>query len=292
LLALLGQGLRNIKDLPKGKTTAALCLARDLFGDDFEGNILELNASDTRGIDVIRTTVKNFARTMGLGDVPFKILVLDEADNMTSDAQQALRRTMEKYTRTCRFILIGNYSSKIIEPIQSRCSIFRFPPLSQEDVKRQLKNIAKKEGANLSEEGIYAILDSSGGDMRKSINILQGAAAFGDEIIAEVVYQVTGRIHPDEIREMIQYALNKNFMEAREQLHNLLIKYGLSGIDILKQMNNEILHFEDDSLKVSLINLLGDAEFRLSEGANEEIQLNSLLANIVLLGESSKAKKL
>jgi len=290
-LALLGQDLRNIKDLLKGKTTAALCLARDLFGDNFEGNILELNASDTRGIDVIRTTVKNFARTMGLGDVPFKILVLDEADNMTSDAQQALRRTMEKYTRTCRFILIGNYSSKIIEPIQSRCSIFRFPPLSQADVNKQLKNIAKKEKAILSEEGIKAILDSAEGDMRKSINILQAAAAYGDEINADVVYQVTGRIHPDEIRKMIQHALSKNFLEAREQLHNLLIKYGLSGIDILKQMNKEILYFEDDGLKIKLMNLLGEAEFRLSEGANEEIQLNALLANIALLGESYKATK-
>jgi len=290
-LALLGQDLRNIKDLLKGKTTAALCLARDLFGDNFGGNILELNASDTRGIDVIRTTVKNFARTMGLGDVPFKILVLDEADNMTSDAQQALRRTMEKYTRTCRFILIGNYSSKIIEPIQSRCSIFRFPPLSQADVNKQLKNIAKKEKAIISEEGIKAILDSAEGDMRKSINILQAAAAYGDEINADVVYQVTGRIHPDEIRKMIQHALSKNFLEAREQLHNLLIKYGLSGIDILKQMNKEILYFEDDGLKIKLMNLLGEAEFRLSEGANEEIQLNALLANIALLGESYKATK-
>ena len=290
MLDLLGQDLQN-KDLPKGKTTAALCLARDLFGEYFEGNTLELNASDTRGIDVIRTTVKNFARTMGLGDAPFKILILDEADNMTSDAQQALRRTMEKYTRTCRFILIGNYSSKIIEPIQSRCSIFRFPPLSQEDVKKQLKNIAKKEDATLTEEGINAVLEGSRGDMRKSINILQAAAAYGDKINADVVYQVTGRVHPDEIREMIQYALNKNFMEAREQLHNLLIKYGLSGIDILKQMNSEIVKFEDDSLKIKLMNLLGEAEFRLSEGANEEIQLNALLANIVLLGQSYKGTK-
>jgi replication factor C small subunit len=253
---------------------------------------LELNASDTRGIDVVRNTVKNFARTMGLGDAPFKILLLDEADNMTSDAQQALRRTMEKYTRTCRFILIGNYSSKIIEPIQSRCSIFRFPPLSQDDVKQQLKNIAKKEDAILTEEGIIAILETSKGDMRKSINILQAAAAFGDKIDADIVYQVTGRVHPDEIRGMIQYALNKNFMEAREQLHNLLIKYGLSGIDILKQINSEIMNFEDDDLKIKLMNLLGEVEFRLSEGANEEIQLNALLANIVLLGESHKGKKL
>ncbi len=263
-------------------------MARDLFGEYFEGNLLELNASDTRGIDVIRTTVKNFARTKGLGDVPFKILVLDEADNMTSDAQQALRRTMEKYTRTCRFILIGNYSSKIIEPIQSRCSIFRFPPLSPEDVKMQLNNIAKKESVNLTDEGINAILESSRGDMRNSINILQATAAFDDEIKADVVYQVTGRVHPEEIKEMIRYALKNNFMDAREQLHKLLVKHGLSGIDILKQMNSEIMNFKNDDLKVKLINLLGEAEFRLSEGANEEIQLNALLANIVLLGDNFK----
>jgi replication factor C small subunit len=128
--------------------------------------------------------------------------------------------------------------------------------------------------------------------MRNSINTLQAASAFGDEIKADVVYQVTGRVHPEDIREMISYALKNNFMDAREQLHNLLIKYGLSGIDILKQMNSEIMKFKDDDLKVKLINLLGETEFRLSEGANEEIQLNALLANIVLLGDKHKGADL
>jgi replication factor C small subunit len=155
-----------------GKTTAALCLTRDLFSDAYREHIMELNASDERGIDVVRETVKTFARAKSIGEIPFKVMILDEADNMTSDAQQALRRTMERYTETCRFVLCANYSGKIIEPIQSRCAPFRFSHLPREEHDHFLKQIAEKEQVKLTEEGAEAIFEVCGGDMRRAINTL------------------------------------------------------------------------------------------------------------------------
>ncbi|RLG68815.1 MAG: replication factor C small subunit, partial [Methanobacteriota archaeon] len=165
-----------------GKTTAALCLARDLYGNAYREHLMELNASDERGIDVVRETVKTFARVRSIGEVPFKILILDEADNMTADAQQALRRTMERYTETCRFILIANYSGKIIEPIQSRCAPFRFTYLPKAEHDAFLRRIAENESVTLLDDGLEAIFDVCSGDMRKAINTLQAAASLGKPI--------------------------------------------------------------------------------------------------------------
>jgi replication factor C small subunit len=162
-----------------GKTTAALCLTHDLYGENYRGHLKELNASDERGINVVRETVKTFARTRSIGEIPFKIMILDEADNMTRDAQQALRRTMERFTETCRFILICNYSGKIIEPIQSRCAPFRFTYLSKEDQHTYLQKIIQKENVQVLDEGFNAIFEVSGGDLRKAVNALQAAASLG-----------------------------------------------------------------------------------------------------------------
>ncbi|MBU4221742.1 MAG: replication factor C small subunit, partial [Euryarchaeota archaeon] len=159
-----------------GKTAAALCVARELFGESWTNNFTELNASDERGIDVVRHKIKNFARTAPLGEAEFKIIFLDEADALTSDAQSALRRTMEKYTSSCRFILSCNYSSKIIEPIQSRCAVYRFKPISSAAVEERVKHIAKEEGLTLADDGLEAIRYVAAGDMRRAINALQAAA--------------------------------------------------------------------------------------------------------------------
>ncbi|MHA1578761.1 MAG: replication factor C small subunit [Candidatus Freyarchaeota archaeon] len=292
------EGFVAQKDLPHclfagppgtGKTTAALCLAHDLFGEHFQGNFLELNASDARGIDVIRTTVKDFARTMSLGDIPFKILVLDEADALTPEAQQALRRTMERYTRTCRFILIVNYSSKIIEPIQSRCALFRFPPLNREDIIGMLKFISEKEGVKLEDDGIEAILYVSEGDMRKAINTLQAASALGESVNADAVYKVTGKARPEEVRQMMELALSGYFVKAREKLHELLINYGLSGVDVVRQVHRETFNMGiPEPWKLRIANIVGEIDFRMSEGANEEIQLSALLARFGLVGQGKE----
>ncbi|AIJ05393.1 replication factor C small subunit [Methanocaldococcus bathoardescens] len=266
-------------------TTAALCLARDLFGENWRDNFLELNASDERGIDVIRTKVKDFARTKPIGDVPFKIIFLDESDALTADAQNALRRTMEKYSDVCRFILSCNYPSKIIPPIQSRCAVFRFSPLKKEDIAKKLKEIAEKEGLNLTESGLEAIIYVSEGDMRKAINVLQTAAALSNVIDDEIVYKVSSRARPEEVKKMMELALDGKFIEARDLLYKLMVEWGMSGEDILNQMFREINSLDiDERKKVELADAIGETDFRIVEGANERIQLSALLAKMALMG--------
>jgi len=269
-----------------GKTTTALALAHDLYGEDWRKYVLELNASDERGIAVIRTKVKEFARSKLPGDVPFKIVLLDEADNMTADAQQALRRLMEMYVETTRFILIANYPSKIIEPIQSRCAVFRFTPLKKEDVVSRLKWICSQENVVCHDDALEVIYEIAGGDMRKAINILQAAAALGEVTVAHV-YKVVGLAHPKEIREIIQLALAGKFIEARDKLRMLMVNYGISGTDILKQMHREIFSADlkiPEEARVDLADYIGEIQFRIVEGADDEIQLTALLAKMALLG--------
>lgn len=271
-----------------GKTTTALALAYELYGSNWRRNVLELNASDERGIQTVRERVKDYARTLPMGDVPYKIIILDEADNMTADAQQALRRTMELYTRTCRFILIANYSSKIIEPIQSRCAIFRFQPLSDDDIANRIKLIAEKENVELREDGLQAILYVAEGDLRRAINTLQAAAALG-VVDEKAVYRVVGKASPVEIREMMELALNGNFMKSREKLRELMITYGLSGVDIVRQMHREVFALKiPEEAKVKLADKIGEINFRMIEGADEEIQLSALLAFFSLFGHQLK----
>lgn len=272
-----------------GKTTAALCLAHDLYGDAYRENLMELNASDERGINVVRENVKTFARVRTLGEIPFKILVLDEADNMTSDAQQALRRTMERYTETCRFILIANYSGKIIEPIQSRCAPFRFSYLPREEQDAYLMQIAKNENVDLLGDGLDAIYDVCGGDLRKAINSLQAAASLGKSVASETVYSVVGRANPADVQAMIKIAMDGNFVEARKRLREMIIKYGVAGTDIIKQIHLELFRLDiSENWKVKLAEIVGEVDFRLVEGASEEVQLSALLARLVEAGYELK----
>ena len=257
----------------------------------FAGTIpILLHNSDERGIDVIRSKVKEFARSRLPANIPFKIVLLDEADNMTADAQQALRRLMEMYVDVTRFILIANYPSKIIEPIQSRCAVFRFTPLKKEDVVARLKWICERESVDFDHEALEVIYEISEGDMRKAINILQAAAALGKVNVANV-YKVVGLAHPKEVREMIKLALAGNFMKARELMRNLMLSYGLSGVDLIKQIHREIFSTEiqlPEHVKVEIADYVGDIQFRLVEGADDEIQLSALLARLALIGKTLK----
>ena len=272
-----------------GKTTTALCLARDLFGENWKSNFLELNSSDERGIDVIRTKVKDFARTKPIGDAPFKIIFLDESDALTGDAQNALRRTMENYSDICRFILSCNYPSRIIPPIQSRCAIFRFSPLRREDIIKKLKEIGEKEGLVIDDGGLDAIIYVSEGDLRKAINVLQTAAAVSKYITDEIIYKISSKARPDEIISMMKLALNNKFTEAREVLYNLMIDWGMSGEDILLQMFREIPNLNiEERKKVDLVEAIGECDFRIVEGANERIQLSALLAKLGVIGKDNK----
>lgn len=265
-----------------GKTTCAICLAREFFGETWRQNFQETNASDERGINVVREKIKNFARTRPIGG-DFKIIFLDESDALTSDAQNALRRTMEMYTSTCRFILSCNYSSRIIDPIQSRCAVFRFGPLPNEAIEKKIKMESENEGLTLTEDGMKALLYVAEGDMRKAENLLQAASAFGT-VTADIIYQVSARATPEDIKTMMESALNKNFKDARKQLTALIITQGLSGTDIIKQMHREIFNLDiPEQKKIELVDRLGEHEFRLVEGSNEKIQLESLLAHFSLV---------
>jgi replication factor C small subunit len=269
-----------------GKTASAIAIAKDLFGESWTNNFTELNASDERGIDVVRNKIKNFARTAPLGDADFKIIFLDEADALTSDAQSALRRTMEKYTSNCRFILSCNYSSKIIDPIQSRCAVYRFSPISHEALKQRIAQIAQKEGLEVTDEGMDAAIYVSQGDMRKAINALQAAGLLEKKIGMESIYQITATARPEEIGELIDLALQGDFMGARTKLDNLLINQGLSGEDVIVQIHRTMFDKSiPDLLKVQLMDRIGEIDFRLTEGANERIQLEALLAYFVLAGK-------
>ena len=275
-----------------GKTTLSLIIAKQLFGESWRSNFLELNASDERGIDIVRIKVKDFARTRAIGDVPFKIIYLDECDALTKEAQQALRRTMENFTKTCRFVLSCNYSSKIIDPIQSRCAVFKFKPLPKEDINIMIEKIAKTEGFSIDKEASDALYLASNGDARKVTNILQSCLAVAEtpkdsklkEIAADLVYSLASQARPQEVREFLDLALKQNFQDARRKLLDTMLNYGLSGLDIIKQIETGVWDLDlDNRKKVELIDKCGEVEFRLVEGSDEYIQLEALLAFVMLL---------
>jgi replication factor C small subunit len=245
-----------------------------------------LHNSDERGIDVIRTKVKNFARTRPMGGAKFKIIFLDEADNLTRDSQQALRRIMEMYSDACRFILAANYSSAIIDPIQSRCVVFKFTKLPEDAIKRRLREIAENEGVEVTDEALDAIVYVSEGDMRRAINILQAAAALGARVDEDTVYQIAATARPEEVRQMIHHAWNGEFERARDLLHELLSRYGMSGEDVVRQVHREVLEMDEipEEAVPELVEAVGDFEYRLVRGSDERIQLEALLARIHALG--------
>jgi replication factor C small subunit len=269
-----------------GKSTLALIIVRDLFGENWRENYLELNASDTRGIDVIRQEVKNFARTKSLGEVPFKVIFLDEADSLTKEAQHALRRTMENYTNTCRFILSCNYSSKIIEPIQSRCAMFRFKLLERKDIFKKLNSIAENENLSISEKALEALYESSEGDCRRAVNLLQSTASISPNITEELVNTIVSSAKPGDIKVVLKYAISGDFLKAKEKLIDVMLKESISGQDVIKAIQKEIWNLEiEPDIKVKITEKAGETEFRIIEGSDEFIQLEALLASFVLAGQ-------
>lgn len=274
-----------------GKTTAAIALARDLFGADWRQNFLELNASDERGIDTVRTTIKSYARSAPMGG-GFKILFLDEADNLTAEAQASLRRLMERYSAACRFILSCNYSSRIIEPIQSRCAVFRFRIYAPDQIRSQLQRIANAEKREVSSEAYDAIIEASDGDLRRAINLLQLAATFRDRVDLGAIRDVITAPLRDEVEAIFGTALDGDFLAAREQLFRLFVERGASGEDILRSLHSYVVGEPGPPIaapeKIQLIQYLADVDFRLAQGASDRIQLESVLARIAALKPRSR----
>jgi len=269
-----------------GKSTLALIIVKELFKERWKENYLELNASDERGIDVVRQKVKDFARTKAIENMPFKVIFLDEADALTKEAQQALRRTMENYTSTCRFILSCNYSSHIIDPIQSRCVIFRFKLLEKKDIITVIKRIMENEKLTISEDSFEIIYEGSEGDCRRAINLLQTTASISPNINAEMINMILSSTKPKDISVVLDYALAGDFINARDKLLDVMLKESIPATDIIKAIQKEIWNLQiEPEIKVKLTEKTGEAEFRMTEGSDEFVQLQALLASFVLAGQ-------
>lgn len=280
--------LKNVSEMPHllfsgsagiGKTTTAICLAREILGDSWREYTLELNASDERGINMVRERVKKFARFSGLDtSIPFKLVILDEADEMTSDAQTALRRIIEDTSKHCRFIMIANNISKIIEPLQSRCAVFKFTRLSEEDVINHLEEICKKEKIKYNVEGLKNLYLYSEGDMRHSINMLQATSSVGI-VNEENVKSSAGLAKTSDVGLILKLALGGKLAEARSKMMELIKVYGMSESDFLKYLNEECYRIKTSRLS-EISEAIAKYDYRLIIGSNPEIQLSALLAEI------------
>ncbi len=269
-----------------GKTTTAIALAKEVLGEYWRQNFLELNASDARGIDTVRNDIKSFCRLKAVGS-PFRIIFLDEVDNMTKDAQHALRREMEMYTKTSSFILSCNYSSKIIDPIQSRCAIFRFTPVKGHQIIGRLEYIAKAENLNISTSAIESIVYFSEGDMRRAVNILQASASMGEEITEESIHDVVSKAKPKDVKKIVNKALDGDFLSARELLREVMVVQGTSGEDMVTQIYQEVSRMAlaeqiREDIYIKLIESIGETDYRIREGSNPRIQLEALLTKFLI----------
>jgi replication factor C small subunit len=280
--------LKNTSEMPHllfsgsagvGKTTTALCLAREILGDSWREYTLELNASDERGINMVRERVKKFARFSGLDtNIPFKLIILDEADEMTADAQTALRRIIEDTAKYCRFIMIANNISKIIEPLQSRCAVFKFTRISEEDIVSHLEEICKKEKIKYNADGLKTLYQYSEGDMRHTINMLQAAASVGI-VNEENVKASAGLAKTSDVGLILKLALGGKISEARNKMIELIKVYGMSESDFLKYLNEECYRIKTVHLS-KMLEAIAKYDYRLIIGANPEIQLSALLAEL------------
>lgn len=267
-----------------GKTTTALTIARELFGEHWRENFLETNASDERGIDTIRTKIKDFARTKAIGTTLPKIIYLDECDSLTREAQQALRRTMETFSNNARFILSCNYSSKIIDPIQSRCAVFRFRPVQAHELTQVIETIAEQEGLQISKDGVTALVEVSDGDVRRLVNVLQSCASMKKPIDEKTVYEVIAAAKPKEIRDILDFAAQGKFIESKNKLLDTMLQHGLSGLDMIKYIQQDVWALSvSDKIKVRMVEMCGEIEFRMVEGSDEFVQLEALLAGFAAL---------
>jgi replication factor C subunit 3/5 len=277
-----------------GKTTTILACARQLNGKSFQSMTLELNASDDRGIAVIREQIKTFASTKQKFSKGFKLIILDEADAMTSAAQFALRRVIEKYTKNCRFCLICNYVNKIIPALQSRCTKFRFAPLERTDIDAHLRDIAKRERVTLTDDGLASIIRLSNGDMRKCLNIMQAThTSYPERVDLTAVHLTTGAPMPKDIETIMHSLLNENFSKAYATIRKMQLDKGLALVDIVTGVHRLVLRMKLPSMMLcQVLKELADLEHRLSVATQEKVQLAALVGVFqIVRNELYKASK-
>ncbi|XP_054788464.1 replication factor C subunit 5 [Prosopis cineraria] len=266
-----------------GKTSTILAVARKLYGTQYQNMILELNASDDRGIDIVRQQIQDFASTQSFSfgvKSSVKLVLLDEADAMTKDAQFALRRVIEKYTKNTRFALICNHVNKIIPALQSRCTRFRFAPLDTVHITERLKHIINAEGLDVTESGLAALVRLSNGDMRKALNILQSTHMASQQITEEAVYLCTGNPLPKDIEQISHWLLNEQFADSFKRIYEIKTRKGLALVDIVREVTMFVFKIRmPPSVRVQLMNDLADIEYRLSFGCNDKLQLGSVIAS-------------
>ncbi|KAJ3324787.1 hypothetical protein HDV06_006095 [Boothiomyces sp. JEL0866] len=267
-----------------GKTSTILACARTLYGNNFKPKVLELNASDDRGIDAVREQIKTFASSRmttwekSARSVPYKLIILDEADALTQQAQNALRRVIEQYTKTTRFCLICNYVNKIIPALQSRCTRFRFAPLEIDQIDKRLQIVLDAEGVNITSSGKEALLELSKGDMRKALNILQSCHAANDLVDQDAIYQTTGSPHPSDIKQILDWLLNSDFTEAYSNICQLQVEKGLAVGDILTHVFKLVSGLDmPQKSRIYLVQELADIEYNLTVGCSDKIQLSALV---------------
>ncbi|KAF8915637.1 P-loop containing nucleoside triphosphate hydrolase protein [Mucidula mucida] len=262
-----------------GKTSTILAVARRIYGNEYRKQILELNASDERGIDVVREQIKQFAETRTLFSKGYKLIVLDEADMMTQAAQAALRRVIEQYTKNVRFCIICNYVNKITPAIQSRCTRFRFSPLPIDQVERRLTTVVEAENVNLTDDGKKALLKLSKGDMRRALNVLQACHAAYDLIGEEEIYNCTGSPHPKDVEVIVNSMLSDEFTTSYNLITAMKTERGMALQDLIAGTYEFIEGLDlKPNARIYLLDHLATTEHRLSTGGNEKLQMTALLS--------------
>ncbi len=261
-----------------GKTSCILAIAKKMYGKHFHNMILELNASDERGISVVRDKIKGFCSTQQIINTGLKLVILDEWDAITSAAQFALRRVVEKYTKNTRFCFICNYVSKVIPALQSRCTRFRFSPLKNEHIVGKLEDISNAENLKINKEAQNSIIELSGGDMRKVLNILESASLAHDEIALEEIYSCTGKPAPTDVESIMDGLLNKGFEEAFKLVMDIKVKKSLTLEDLVSSIHKSVMKTDlNNKIKIFLVQRLADIEQRIAIGWNEKLQVASIV---------------
>lgn len=290
-----------------GKTTTIRACAHHLYGKDrIRANVLEMNASDDRGIDVVRNQVREFSSTSsifsmmgpssststGSSSAPFKLVVLDEADQMSHDAQAALRRVIEKYTKNVRFCILCNHINKVIPALQSRCTRFRFAPVKKAAMMPRLRHVVEQEGVPFTPEGLAAAYRLCQGDLRRCLNTMQSAALSMNSITEESVYRVTGNPTPTEVTALVSDMLSADFATCWPKVEAAVAEKGLSMMDLVREIHPVMMAMDlPQDCKCFLLSKLADLEYYAAGGAREAVGLAGLLGAFQLVKEAVTQRK-